>query len=705
MPRFKRFQNSFLGGEIDPEFLMRGDAETANQSCERARNVALLTGGGAVRRPGTRLLAYSTNKKRYTFFSNSAGDIYALAMEGGFARIIDAETGQLLTSLAAPWAEADIDDAVFVNASNGVFVFSEKFWPQFVTYEAGVLTVEPHTFALGVEGTTLQPYYRFTRKNVTMSVSGETGNISITFDGPVFRTGHIGTIFRRAGREIRITGFTNSRNGTGTVLQTLYPTFIVPLDNTAGFKVGQIVAGSDTDYEGEVVNVFATEIVVLMRNSLVGFFHSAADPTLSEKVIGPTGAGQVTGNSVKTAPASALEWDEQMISAARAYPRAAAIHRNRLVMTGFSSAPNIIAASALGSYDNFDTRQYDSAGPDASDAFIEGIGIDDIEVRHIASLENLMVLTNNGIFYVPEYNTEFAPGEVAFLRIGPDGASAAQPAVVTEGMIYVDESGGKIMAVAPTGLVARPWEVRELSQAASHLINNPKAIVAASTVGARRHRMVFVVNSDGTVAVLSYQRFENFAGWALWNRPDATFEAIAVNGDDVWVSFLRAGVYPRCRLDWSATLDEEIAYTAPAAAHAGLAVTLSNGGHYAGRGTLDGSGNYPGVTPAAGLGVGFDFDVELRPFPPYDARFGRNPTAIARVWCHIYQSGAFTVDGEYWSPYRFDDNLFTAPPVRTEDVEFLLYDNDSDSFLTTPLIKQTECAPLHIRALTMQGRY
>lgn len=697
----EKFQNSFLGGEIDPEFLLLGNAESANQSCRAARNVALLIGGGAVRRPGTDRLGPGRGI-RYEFFRTRAGASYGVAFSNLAIWLLDRNTGASLGSLSAPWTSAQIDELTLVKGDGGLYAFSAYHPPQFISYE-GAFAIAPLTFGAGVDGVTQQPYYRYADRGILMSVSGTDGPVNISFSAPVLTAQHVGTIFRRSGKELRIDTVTDPQNGTATVLQKLFPTFRVPVTNAAGFRLGQIVTGSLNSDRGEVVNIVGSAIHVLMIDSYVPYTYDA-DPLKSEKMVGPTGSAIINAAVTEITPATALDWDEQMISAARGYPSAGTFHRNRLVMAGFPAARRFVAASAVGDSRNFDTRSYDDDGADASDAFIEGLGNDDGAIQHLASLENLIVLGDRGVFYVPEVEYPFAAGTVRFNRIGPDGASKAHPAVVTEGVLYVDLSGGKIMGVLPTGLVGRPWEVRELSAAATPLIRSPRAILSASTVAARRHRMVFVLNADGTVAVLSYERFENFAGWALWDSPGASFQAIAVDDGLVWIGFLRSGVTSLCSLNWSTTIDEAVDYSVAALAHASMSVTIAWNGHFSGVNILDAAG-VGAIAPGAGKKAGFDYAVKLEPFPPYDTERGRTVTEIVRAFAHVMNSGAFMMNGEYRSPYSFDDDPGAPPPLRTGDMEFYLWSEFGDSFVKAPTIEQVECAPLHVQGITMHGRF
>ena len=85
-----------------------------------------------------------------------------------------------------------------------------------------------------------------------MSVSGNTGSITVTLSGPTsagyFTADHVGSIVRYLDREIEITAVASGTSATGTSARCGCPDGMeLSVNGTYGFKEGDIIVGAELE--------------------------------------------------------------------------------------------------------------------------------------------------------------------------------------------------------------------------------------------------------------------------------------------------------------------------------------------------------------------------------------------------------------------------------------------------------------------------
>lgn len=696
MARRRRFQNAFSTGEVGPEFLQRAEEELQNESAQALRNVIIANAGGVMRRPGTVPKASVTNgtARRIEVFDLIGDEIRCVVLTAGQIDIYD-DAGVLEDTLAAPWAEADVDSIVHANGDN-TFYFFGNFKPQKLSYESGAWTLADMAYESSIGSTIAQPYWRFSStKGISLTPSALTGSITLTASASLFVAGHVGTRFRYIGNEIEITAYTNATTVTGTVITPLYPTIDVTVASSAGFQVGETIVGDTSGAEGVIASIpSGTSLIVTLSR---GYTYFVA----TEKVDGPSATTTVSGTPVAATPAASVIWDEQMISSVRGYPRTGCLHRNRLIMAGFPQAPNAIAASATGFDNDFDLGQAEDA-----DAFIEALGDDqNATIRHLVSSEQLIVLTDRACYYVPESeNAPLSPTRVSFNRIGPDGASTVRPVLTPEGVVFVDNAN-RLLVIGATGSVRASWAVQELSLFSTHLMTDPVSLTYVDGLGNRSERYVLVLNSDSAVAAVAYRRGAEQVGVSLWT-PAEGFDWLAFAAWKTRLFCLQGDFY--AEFDMDAVMDLEYPYDValPLDAQVGLNLYVAREGVvWKGPFEVDGDGIVGAVEPGAGQTAGMDFRVSIIPSPPVAKSFGYERRRISRLWTDVLETGPYRVDGELVNTHDEDDDIGSPPPLRSGASEpFFLLGYDPNAM---PEISQEtgEGAPFFLRSLTLEVSY
>lgn len=676
-------------GEISPQFMMRTDLQVRNESCLRFRNAMNRAGGGFNRRWGTLDVAGLAGDTRLETYGIGSDDAQLLCFGDARFEVRSLASAVTQAITGTPWGVADIKTMQVAIEDGRIVVASRAFPPQLLTLASGVWTLAAFTFADGLNGSKLQPYWRYVDRGVSLTPSGYSGSVDLVTSAPFFTAQHIGVRIRYTGIEIEITAVTDSTHATGNVVGALYPTVNVTVASAAGFLVGQEVQGQDTQIRGAVAAASGTTVTVQLLDGFT-YFDTA------EKLTGPSAQSQISAVTLSGTPAETVEWDEALVSPARGYPGACALHRNRLMLGDFPSAQNVMAASATGDIGDFNT----GTGLE-TDAIIERVGRESsLGLRHFGSTEQLLLFTEGGPYYVPEQvGAPLSPTNFELLKIGPEAASSPQPLLVGEGMMFAEQGSGRVMVCIPTGNVRRSWEIADLSELSFHLIGTPVEMELFAS-GTESDRLVPVLRDDGQMAVLTYRRNAQFSAWAVWDTAGA-WRSMVVAAGVFFIVSERGGVFRLERFDPAAWADGMIEGDAAAAfsLYSNQTVGVWDGPSKIGEFAVDGSGHLQGLDASYGtVRVGLDFTVVVEPMPPVDQQMGLRPNyKITRVDVDVVESVAFKGNGR--DPSGWSGAIGGATEPQTGVRRFRPLGRQKYPTFT---IEQTVGGPLEIRSLTME---
>lgn len=685
-------QLSYESGEISPDHVWRADLKVRATSLMTARNVRILISGALKARPGS--VRLDTLAGDGWVMDMTVEDVtYMLVLTAGRLQVFNQGTRSEVAELTGcAWTADKLPDLVVSPYGSDAYVFHQDMPTQKITRsEAGVWSAAAATFTGGIGGSIRQPYYRFADKGITLTPSARTGSITLQASGPVFVAGHVGLRFRLQGREVAITSVTDADTAIATVQQTLFPTVTLPVTSSAGFSIGEIVTGKDSNAEAEVVGIGGGTSLTLLLQKFTDFYWDSGTST-GETVIGPNASTATTGAQTTTTNAAVLDWDEQAISGVRGYPGTGTVHKNRLWMGRLPLIPFGIMASALGALDDFLTGEADA------DSIFEEIGDEGAgAVQHIQSAEQLLVMTSRRLFYYPESEQNpIRPTSFSVIQVGPDGASSCRPAAISEGVVYGEKGGGSILGAFPTGDVRRSWRTADITNLSAQLVSTPRSMAYISGQSVGPERYVYAANEDGTMLVAYYSETAEVFGNVGWDTAGAWRSIAAANGEawavvrrvvngvDAW--FLEVFEQDRlidCACDVGpgdyqgpATTETILTPSGPMAADkvyrcaalAGATCALTIGDAYIGEVVLDADGDF-GVPDMAGdIQVGFNFEVRATPWPPLEAddqRVRRRKIRISRA--HVRWRGRYlSIDGKLQPVFRANEDVTTTPPLRDE---------------------------------------
>lgn len=517
-------QRDWSAGEIDPDGERRDDTEVFKFGERKSLNMQSLRTGAIENRYGRRYL-YQDEGVRDDF--RLLPDIrHSVTFAHQRATVRD-ETGEVIVNLAAPWTSANLESLVWTSNDNMIFVTGTGLRPQVieVNCDSHAWSIRDYSFRSGIEGLVRAPFYRFADFGVTMWVSARNGAVNIVFSHPVLSSTHVGSVFRYAGKQVRITSVTSSMQAVGNTIETMNPTvsyqLLVPEENT--FSIGQIAQTTISGVRGEVVGVdTAANTVTMVVLNRWRKFNS------EDRLVGPGGDADLQNGNIQAQSSPTTQWDEQFMSNARGWPQSVAKDAQRVIFSNFPQKKQAIIWSTIA--DPFDVQ----VNADATGAIFELIDAD-CQVFHVVGGYDEFAITDVGVFYIPiSSESPLAPGSVEFRRLYSGEVANIKPVEVTEGVLFVDESLTGIYAITATGQTARPYVATEISQFHRHLFRSVRSLTSNYGTPKNAARQIFVVNQDGTVVVGQYSSDREFVGWRLWNGAGLVSSVSARFGDVIF---------------------------------------------------------------------------------------------------------------------------------------------------------------------------
>lgn len=671
---------SFAGGEVGRDFLHQTDEKEHFVSCKRMLNAYPNTAGRAKRRPGSQHLLTAAGQHRIFMYRTETSH-ETLVFTNGQVVIHDDAGAVLQTLNSAPWVTADLDLMAITSSEGFVYVASQAFWTQELKREAdGTWSFADLTFDVGSGDVVRQPYFRFGARGVTLTPSGFSGSVTVTFSDDVLEAGHVGVKFRYATRiELEITAVTNATTGTATVTGTIFPNVDVTVDDGSKFEVGEIVQGEILQAQGIVTGISTNTLSIQMLDSFDTFEVITETGVDKDKVIGPNGSAEVTALLSNSAPSGISLWDEQMFSDVRGYPGEARIHKGRLMLARFPQATDVLAASAVNRATDFGVRPDEIA---AADPFITRLGDSSAQsIKHLVSTEQLIVATNTRLYYVPESGENpLTPESVAFNLIQPLQASDVPPIVTGMGVMMIEANPERLMLVVPTGNVRASWRALDVSYRADHLIKNPKRLALANGFSGRE-QLVMILNGDGTLCAASPRPGDQLPGFCEWERKEGSWIDIAAEDSTTLLAISDSGDHWVSTLTDDARIDDEINYTAAQPLRAEYEQQIVKSKAVIATAELDDAGENTEWPAAAGQTVGRDFVVEITPSPPRRVQVLDRQQRIERVICDVV-AGNYRIDDVLQSSSQGGDDLSLPTPDRARIDEQNLLGWEDEPFVT-----------------------
>lgn len=447
-------------------------------------------------------------------------------------------------SLPTPWAEDDLPLVREFQSGDVVFVACRGH------QQRRIVRTGLRSWSCELYAPTDGPFRTENVSTTTLTASALTGEITVTASGALangpFRAGHVGALFRitSVGQEVSTTGaangvFTPSIRITGVGDARTF-TVIITGNNTASTVSLQRSFDDVTwanvgapyvwtaDVAGSVPEIFDNQIVYyrLFLTTRVApdvITMQLSIPTGSitgvVRVIGFTSQLVVSAEVITTLGGTTATdvWAEGAWSDYRGWPTAVTILDGRLWWAG----KDRFWGSVVDAYASFDPDYEGDAGPVS-----RSIGFGPVDtINWLLPMDRLMAGTasseitcQSSAFDEPLTATNFTPKETS-----TQGSANIQALKVDDKVIFVQRCGTRVYELAASSSSAKfvPEDLSAL---------NPEACspgVAYMSVQRQPDTRLHLVLTDGTVAVLLFDKDENLICWVKVET-DGVIEDVAV---------------------------------------------------------------------------------------------------------------------------------------------------------------------------------
>ena len=227
---------------------------------------------------------------------------------------------------------------------------------------------------------------------------------------------------------------------------------------------------------------------------------------------GATGAVR-TITTVKSQNGSTRK--EDVWSALRGYPRMGAFYSGRLWLGGTKSKTQSLFASRSGSFFDFFTEE----GDDDEGIFTTISSRQLTEIIDINPDRGLQVFTAGAEFIV-RGNT---PSDITIEAQTQHGASFLEVKSVDGATLFVDQNGRTLRSYL-YNYNEDAYNSTDISVLSSQLINQPLDLATLTGSLSEDANWVFIVNQDGTAAILNTLRTQDINGFTRWTNGDTKTE-------------------------------------------------------------------------------------------------------------------------------------------------------------------------------------
>jgi hypothetical protein len=691
-------QRQFLLGQIKGNFLEAKDLEIRGKSLQASTNVRPSLSGTMLGRMGTDFVAEVHASARVVSEIRPRPNlVFGVIVSDTSIRVVGEEGDIVWQDNSVPWSSAS---SVWIEPFREETIIGHPNGLHTLTYEGGTFVFDDFEFDDAPGGELAQPYWAF-RQYTFITPSNDIGSITVTASQPIFTSAYVGMRLRYHFREFQITGYTNPTTVTATVIERLPPTFNVTVANSSGMKVGDSCIGLDSGFEGVITGKSGATLTIATIQNYDG-------PSVSEDLAVSDTTSKVQSKVKLSALAGSFVWDEPLISPIRGYPRAGRSAGGRMWFIGFDDVPSLVCgSSARGSHDF-------EVGDDPDDAILRKVGDNDPRFLHVENAGDLILFSDRGLYYVPIRETKIlTPANFQAIRFDSRSSSNIKPAYLDDGLIFVEGNGQTISACLLNPGVYTKWSVRSISIYHDDVIRTPVRLCGPSLYSTAPEKYLFIVNSDGTMAAMSWVEGFNLdtIGFNLWTTL-GQYIAVAPLFGGYYAIVDRSTPAMRCLEVFREDAFLDCQWPADASAgniYAGASVAIYGSGFYGGVRDVTEGGVTDTTDMPAGSKIGRRFTPSIQVWPAEvinHPKAGLIPVRTIRGSVDVRGTGTFSVTAnnitKEFGGLASSGDPDVAPPLLTAKCRFMVSGDRGHPVIT---ISKKDPGPYEVLAVTQEVRF
>ncbi len=349
---------------------------------------------------------------------------------------------------------------------------------------------------------------------------------------------HAPQTLRKTGGRFYISTFSFSRNDSDMTLNIPFVRF----NDTSDITISVSSHTSGNNYA-----TFTTNTDFWTPDNVDGRLYLLGRQWLVVEYICPTKVVAYTNGSY-TIPSTAItDWREAAFGTRRGWPRSITFHQDRLVFGGSRDWPAGIWLSQVGRHNNFSS----GTGLDDEAIFISLLSQQRQQICTVVSSDNLQILTNVGEWAIS--SKPLTPSVVDIKQhtsVGSYHARYLPPQKIEGATTFISGNGRDIRELCLDEL-GENYNANDLCKLSKHLLDTPIDIAYNDNL-----RRLYVVRSDGNMAVLNQNAALGISAWGLY-KTTGQFLSVAVCGGITYVAVRRDSNVFLERFDAAALTDAD----------------------------------------------------------------------------------------------------------------------------------------------------
>lgn len=430
-----------------------------------------------------------------------------------------------------PWAEADLDKLRWKTEQDVTFVSA------FGNKQQRIERYGTKSWAVVDYETQDGPYRSINVTNKRLAPSALSGNVTLSCDQPLFKSGHVGALFEvtSVGQEVQatITGadqFSDSIRVSGVSETRIFDILVSAISTDITVRVQRSI-GEEGAW-GNVTGLSWTSTIATTHDdnldNQIAFYRigsgstdfvststaASASVQLSYASGGLTGVAQITGVSASTestaivltnfgSTAASELWSEGAWSDLRGYPSSVTLYEGRLCWAGKSK----FWGSVTDGFESFDDEVEGDSGPINKSA---GSGPTDT-IEWLVPLTRLIMGAQGAERQAKTSSLEepLTPTNFSFRDVSTQGCAGVQAVKIDQRIYFVQLGGTRVLEVTPRG-TGLDYETLDRTLLIPE-IGEPG--IVKMDVQRQPDTRLHCVRSDGTVGVLVTDPAEEVLCW------------------------------------------------------------------------------------------------------------------------------------------------------------------------------------------------